>query len=178
MKLLHTKDGVAFVRHRAFAHRFLLPIGEYVNWKLQHEWDDYNELYHAVHFIEQLSAIDGLWLEPHTLEKEGKLMGVLFIVGGMLEKLGDAKKLDEGTLLLKYFHIVSKGNGYGSYWLQRVIVPHYRERGFRAIAISSSHPKSFNFYSKLAQETASYCKASDNGIYQRPCKSFKLSLLP
>lgn len=40
----------------------------------------------------------------------------------------------------------------------------------------SSHPKSFNFYKKIGTEIKKYTKKSDNGLYDRNCKSFLISI--
>ncbi|UII27457.1 hypothetical protein LVD15_03225 [Fulvivirga maritima] len=165
-------DGENFIIYKSFDSRLFSPIGKYVNWKLENSWDDYNELYHAINYIESLKKLEGICCEIHTIEKDGDIKGVLTIVGGAIDKLGvnhgDFKK----TILLKYFHIIEKGKGYGGYWLKSVIMPHYYDLGFRQMLISSSHPKSFNFYNKIGQETETYYKKSDNDLYERICKTF------
>ncbi|MBL3656353.1 hypothetical protein [Fulvivirga sediminis] len=173
MKIIGTGDeGENFVIYKAFDSRLFSPIGKYVNWKLENSWDDYNELYHAINYIESLKNLEGIWYEIHTIEKDGDIKGVVTIVGGDLNKLRVDKADAKNTILLKYFHIIEKGKGYGSYWLKSVIMPYYYDQGFREILISSSHPKSFNFYNKIGEEVDTYYKTSDNGLYERISKTF------
>ncbi|MEL6191526.1 MAG: hypothetical protein AAFR66_05735 [Bacteroidota bacterium] len=177
MKTICTREDIQFVLHNTFESKLYLPIGTYVNWKLENEWDDYNELYHAVRYIESLKEIEGVWYEIHTLEKNQEVKGVLTIVGGELDKLGMEQELHSSTtLLLKYFHLIEKGKGYGSYWLTSVIIPHYAARGFQSIHVNSSHPKSFPFYEKLGTEVSSSTKKSDNKLYARSCKTFLIGM--
>ncbi|MEM8901488.1 MAG: hypothetical protein AAGC85_25485 [Bacteroidota bacterium] len=177
MKIIGTREDIQFVLHNTFDPKLYLPISAYVNWKLENEWDDYNELFHAIKYIQDLRNLEGIWYEIHTLEKDHEVRGVLTMVGGVLEKLGMEQGLDTSTtLLLKYFHLIDKGKGYGSYWLTSVIIPHYTARGFQSILVSSSHPKSFPFYEKLGTETNSFTKTSDNQLYERRCKTFLISL--
>ncbi|AUP78794.1 hypothetical protein [Flavivirga eckloniae] len=178
MKIIETKDNdVNFVLHQTFNNKLFLPIGKYVNWKLENNWDDYNELYHAVNYIENLKQINGVWFDIHTIEKNQELKGVLTIVGGDIDKLETDSYLDKKTtILLKYFHIIEKGKGYGGYWLNAIIKPYYFDKGYRSIYVSSSHPKSFNFYNKIGTEVKTYTKKSDNQLYNRICKAFLIPM--
>lgn len=177
MTLLGTKEDAHFMLHTDFNSEFLLPIGQYVNWKLLNNWDDYNELYHAVQFIVTIKDVDGVWFETHTIEKDEAITGVIIMVGGNVNQVEPNGDLEEKqTLLLKYFHIVDKGKGLGTYWLNSVIKPHYADRGFRHILVSSSHPQSFNLYGKIGKEVRTFTKQSDNGLFTRLCKSFLIPI--
>ena len=177
MRIIGKKDNLNFVLYKSFESRLFSPIGKYVSWKLENKWDDYNELHHAVSYLEDLKSRDGIWYEIHTLESNKEIKGVLTIVGGDISTIESEKHLDlEKTLVLKYFHILEKGKGHGSYWLNSVILPHYREKGFSNIHVSSSHPKSFDFYKKIGSELNSYTKMSDNGLFKRECKSFLIKI--
>lgn len=177
MKVLGEKEDARFVLHTDFKSEFLLPIGQYVNWKLLNNWDDYNELYHAVQFLVTIRDIDGVWFETHTIEKDEAIRGVIIMVGGKVKQVEPYCDLEEKyTLLLKYFHIVDKGRGLGTYWLNSIIKPHYADKGFRHILVSSSHLQSFNFYEKMGKEVRTFTKHSDNGLFIRLCKSFLISI--
>ncbi|MEH6705323.1 MAG: hypothetical protein V7691_11045 [Galbibacter orientalis] len=178
MQELGRKGTVVFYIHAIFHYNFLLPIGKYVNWKLKNDWDDYNELYHAIQYIENIKKQENIWFETHTMEKNNTVIGVVLIVGGALDQIeGELINYPiDKTLLLKYFHVVDKGNGYGTYWLHNVILPLYKNRGFEYLLVSSSHPKSFNFYRKLGKEVRTAVKKSDNGFFQRIVKSFCILL--
>ena len=176
MKVIGTTEtNTSFKLYTSFESRLFVPIGTYVNWKLNNTWDDYNELYHAIKYIEKIHKIDGIWYEIHTIERENEIKGVVTIVGGALNKI--ESNIDESnTLLLKYFHIIEKGKGYGSYWLKSIIIPYYRNKGYREVYVSSSHPKSFDFYKKMGTEVKNYRKTSDNGLFERRCKSFLIPI--
>ena len=176
MIALGRRDEATFFIHTTFQDHFLLPVEHYVNWKLKHDWDDYNELYHCQQFISEVSLIDDVWVETHTIEKKGDIVGVLLIVGGELQKLSIPGKVDSTTILLKYFHIIDKGNGYGTYWIKHILIPYYYKRGIKTILVSSSHPMSFPFYERLGEEISSFVKKSDNGRFERQCKSFRITL--
>ena len=52
MEIIGTgKNDLKFIRHKAFSSKLFLPISTYVSYKLEHDWDDYNELFHAVNYI-------------------------------------------------------------------------------------------------------------------------------
>ncbi|MEM6765947.1 MAG: hypothetical protein AAF655_13505 [Bacteroidota bacterium] len=178
MKLISTLENkVSFILHKTFSPALYLPISHYVSWKLENDWDDYNELYHAIQFMEKLNETEGIWYDIHSLEKYQKVRGVLTIVGGQLDKLELDENIDpRNSILLKYFHLIEKGQGYGSYWLKSVIIPHYANKGFQSINLSSSHPKSFPFYQRLGQEVTTCSKKSDNQLYDRICKTFCIPL--
>ncbi|MFD2827086.1 hypothetical protein ACFSYG_11420 [Leeuwenhoekiella polynyae] len=178
MNVLGTgKNDLKFILHQSFSSPLFSPISNYVSWKLENNWDDYNELYHAVNYIENLKQTAGVWFDIHTLERKGSIIGVLTVVGGELEKLGIEGEADlKETVLLKYFHIVEKGMGHGSYWLNTIIFPYYSSKDYAKMLISSSHPKSFNFYNKLGKEVKHYTKRSDNNLHERICKTFLINL--
>ncbi|ADF51849.1 MAG: hypothetical protein CMP12_13075 [Zunongwangia sp.] len=178
MEIIGTgKNDLKFIRYKAFNSKLFLPISTYVSYKLEHDWDDYNELFHAVNYIQNIKNIEGVWFDIHTVQNNDRIIGVLTIVGGEIEKLGiPHDSQTTSTLLLKYFHIIDKGMGYGSYWLKSVIFPYYQSKNYSKILISSSHPKSFNFYEKIGEEMESYTKMSDNQLHERKCKTFSISL--
>lgn len=170
-----SKDDLTFHIHTGFDKKFFSPIRSYVDWKLQNNWDDYDELTHSLDFIYQLIR-NKSWFNIHTLEKQNEVKGVLTIVSADnddMEHLNNRKV--EQTILLKYFHVVQKGAGLGSHWLRSVIMPYYHKKGYSHILVSSSHPKSFNFYRKFGSELKTFTKPSDNNKFQRICKTFLIS---
>ena len=174
--LLVTKKEVQFVLNETFQISHLAPIGEFVQWKLIHDWDDYNELFHAAKLVQQIAKIENVWLHTHTLTKRNKNIGVLLIVGGDIHKIENKYPIAEKSLLLKYFHIAEKGQGHGSFWLKKVILPHYKKDGYQQIYINSSHPKSFPFYEKTGDLITTYQQWSDNHLYQRIGNCYKVVL--
>jgi len=177
MEILGKRGKDSFILYKKFENKYLLPIGHYVNWKLTNEWDDYNELYHAMNYIKKLQKNKKVWFETHTIEKENKIVGVLIIVGGKIKEIENNLKSEEvNTVLLKYFHIIDKGQGYGSFWLKSIIIPTYAKKGFKFIHINSSHVKSFKFYENMGSEIRKSEKESDNKIYKREIKSFLIPI--
>lgn len=175
MILLFDNQDVKFYIDTKFEIGYLSPVQSYVQWKLENNhWDDYNELYHATRLIETLKAHHDVWFHPHLLVKEDKIAGVLLIVGGKIGRLENNYQIEEEdhSLLLKYFHILEKGNGYGSLWLKSVLIPYYREKGYNQIYVNSSHKDSFPFYGRLGRKIAEYEQESDNQLNIREGCSF------
>ena len=179
MILLHDHQNLKFFVDTEFSIPYLSPIQKFVQWKLESDnWDDYNELYHASRLIETLRTYHDIWFESHSLFKEDKMIGVLFIVGGAIARLEERFVIEDETrsLLLKYFHIVEKGNGYGSLWLNSVVIPYYREKGYRQIYVNSSHKDSFPFYHRLGEKISEYEQQSDSHLNKRTGSSFLIRL--
>jgi hypothetical protein len=168
MEVLLEQEKEKFVVDTAFDIKYLSPVGRYVLWKLENNhWDDYNELYHASKLVEDLKKYTDIWFDTHCLFRDNTRIGVLIIVGGNIKNLETKYDIKDQSLLLKYFHIVDKGNGYGSLWLKSVIIPHYKLKGYQQIYVNSSHPDSFHFYSRLGSPIANYEQMSDNRLYKR-----------
>jgi len=179
MVLLSNNQDLKFYVDSEFNIRYLSPVQSYVQWKLENnKWDDYNELYHASKLIEKLKIHHDIWFDSHLLFKEDKMTGILFIVGGGITQLEKKFSIEDEarSLLLKYFHIVDKGNGYGSMWLNSVIIPYYREKGYQQIYINSSHKDSFPFYSRLGKKISEYKQQSDNHLNKRIGSSYLIKL--
>lgn len=179
MILLSTNQELEFYIDKKFNIKYLSPILRFVQWKLENnKWDDYNELYHASRLIKMLKTHDDIWLDSHLLFKSNKMIGVLFIVGGNVSKLVEniSIRIENKSLLLKYFHIVEKGNGFGSLWLRSVVIPYYGEKGYKQIYVNSSHKDSFPFYSRLGEKISDYKQESDNQINKRCGSSFLIKI--
>ncbi|HEY3389520.1 MAG TPA: hypothetical protein VGK38_08125 [Prolixibacteraceae bacterium] len=177
MEVLFERGDATFVFDKEFDIKYLSPVARYVQWKLEnHRWDDYNEFFHAVRLIEDLKLDRDVWFDTHCLLRDNLVTGVLLIVGGDLKKLETKYEIKDKSLLLKYFHIVDKGNGNGSFWLKSVIIPHYKQRGYKHIYINSSHPDSFPFYKRFGSSVATYEQASDNNRYRRQGRCFLINI--
>ncbi|MEQ8414271.1 MAG: hypothetical protein RIB71_07380 [Imperialibacter sp.] len=178
MQTLYTSGDWSFLLSKVFHSEFLAPTGYYVQWKLANDWDDYNELTHATHFFNQLQKKAILGVDSHLLMKGEELKGALFMVHGELVTIESRYPIPEPekSLILKYFHIMERGQGIGQRWLKEVIIPYYGKLSFTDIYLSSSHPKSFGFYEKFGKEIASYSSLSDNGLMTREGKCFRIGL--
>lgn len=177
MEVLLERNSEKFVLQKKFDITYLSPVGHYVQWKLENNlWDDYNELYHATKLTEDLKKQPNVWFDTHCLYRDDLITGVLLIVGGDVKKLETKYGIKDKSLLLKYFHIIDKGNGYGSFWLKSVILPYYKLKGYQHIYVNSSHPDSFPFYKRLGSSIANYEQMSDNRLYRREGSCFLLNL--
>ncbi|WP_339810558.1 hypothetical protein [uncultured Imperialibacter sp.] len=178
MQKLYTSGDWSFFLSQSFHPRFLAPTEHYVQWKLTNDWDDYNELTHATRFFDEAQKKPTLEVDSHLLMKGGKLKGALFILRGELATIESRYPIPEPekSLILKYFHIMERGQGIGQRWLKEVIIPYYGKLGFADIYLSSSHPKSFGFYEKFGKEIATYTSASDNGLLTREGKCFRVAI--
>jgi len=177
MDVLFVRKNEKFVVDKSFDIKYLSPIGRYVQWKLENNcWDDYNELYHAAKLTQDLKKHADVWFDTHCLFRDDLLTGVLLIVGGDLEELEKKYNIEDKSLLLKYFHIADKDQGYGSFWLKSVVIPYYREKGFKHIYVNSSHKDSFPFYMRLGFVIATYQQMSDNNLYCREGSCFLVNI--
>ena len=179
MELLFQHENEKYILDKKFDIKYLLPISHYVQWKLENNfWDDYNELFHATKLTEILKKDVDVWIDSHVFYRNDILTGVLLIVGGKLKKLETKYFIEneDQSLLLKYFHIIDKGQGFGRYWINSIIIPYYKERGYRHIYVNSSHEKSFPFYKELGSLIASYEQISDNNLYFRNGNCFLINL--
>jgi hypothetical protein len=177
--VLQQQANKEFIVDTNFQVSYLAPIGRFVQWKLESDqWDDYNELYHASHFLASIKREPRVWLETHLIRRDNAVLGVLFIMGGELQKVETKYQIDneQQAIILKYFHIIEKGKGYGNQWLKAVIFPHYKARGYRKLYTSSSHESSFPFYARLGSEIAHYQQISDNKYYERQGRCFVVTL--
>lgn len=179
MHLIGELDELQFFEDKNFDIEYLSPVLCYVQWKIEnHQWDDYNEFYHAVNFVEKLKRQEGIWFDSHLLKRGNKQIGILFMVGGKIKQMEKRFVIEkeENSLLLKYFHITEKGNGYGSQWLKSCIFPSYKDRQYVHIYLSSSHPASYPFYSRIGNTIGSYEQTSDNQLFVRKGQCFRIDL--
>ncbi len=179
MELLQERNNEKYWLYKEFDYEFLTPVAAYVFWKIQNKrWDDYNEMYHAAKLVEFLKDDQRLWFDTHVLYCNDNPAGVMLIVGGELKRFEKRFNIEneDQSLLLKYFHIIEKGRGYGSYWIKNVITPYYRQKGFKSIYISSSHKDSFPFYERFSHLISTYEQNSDNDIHKREGRCFLLSI--
>lgn len=175
---IFTKGDQVFGISHSFQPHYLLPVAEFVLWKLKNDWDDYNELYHAARYFENIKSDESLQIDTHLIIVGKELKGVVFIISGKVRRLETkyAIEKEENALVLKYFHILDRGRGTGQFWLQEVIFPYYRNQGFERVYLNSSHPQSFNFYRKFGTHIGDYTQESDNGLFVRKGSSFEILL--
>ena len=169
MEVLFEHENTSFCIENSPETEHLSPILSYIKWKLDSsQWDDYNEFFHACHWLEDLKKRSDVWFDMHLMLKNGVQIGVLLILGGAIQQLEPKYRIEDEnqSLLLKYFHLTDKGNGYGSLWLKSVILPYYQKKGFKRIYVNSSHKLSFPFYRRFGKAIAEYRQESDNKLQQ------------
>lgn len=179
IEVLSSTDDLKFIVDRDFNMKYLSPVNTFVQWKLESEnRDDYNELFHATKLVSDLQGHPDIWFETHAILQGSSVTGVLLMVGGAISELENRYVIDdeERSLLLKYFHVVNKGQGHGSRWLNSIILPHYRHKMYRKIYVSSSHPASFSLYDRMGKKIAEYQQSSDNQMYLRRGQCFLIDL--
>lgn len=179
MTILNTNNNIDYIYQKDFNIQFLIPVASYVQWKLENEgWDDYNEFFHASRIIYQYIHAENVSLDSHIAQSNGEIIGCLFIVKGKINQWEDKYKIEneKKSLLLKYFHIADKGKGIGSYWLNHVILPYYKDQGFLNVYVNSSHPFSFPFYTRIGSKLTEYQTDSDNQLFQRKGKCFSIKI--
>jgi len=179
MDILREEKSAQYCCSKNFSYEYFTPISRFVHLKIeQNIWDDYNELYHAVNLVEKLKMEPGIWFDTHWIVQDENITGVMVIVGGNIKTLEKKYVIENenDSLLLKYFHIVDKGKGYGSFWLGSVIIPYYKSKGYRNIYVNSSHEKSFPFYKRFGSVIATYERMSDNGLFKREGNSFLIRI--
>ncbi len=179
MEILKVKGDNQYFCDKIFDYRYLAPILHFVNWKIEcNSWDDYNEFFHAIRLIEKLKKLSGIWFHSHCISNNNSIIGFLLIVGGDIQKIEKKYSIENESesILLKYFHIIPKGIGFGNTWLNSVIIPLYQDKKFKNIYVNSSHEKSFPFYQRLGSLIATYHQESDNGLYLRKGNCFLISI--
>lgn len=179
MEILYEKEGRKYVMDKDFDLGYLAPVRHYVNSKaVLDAWDDYNEYDHAVQSANEILLDPELWIDTHVMYQGMQITGVLLIIGGKIGKLENKYTIarEERSLLLKYFHIIDKGKGYGSFWINSVVIPWYKVKGYQYLYVNSSHPDSFPFYSRLGSLIARYEQISDNNRFKRKGSCFVINI--
>lgn len=181
--LLRTDGEVSFWMSDIFRGELLVPVVENLLCKAKSGWDDYDEVYHCCRLVEQVRQGKGMEMDFHFLKRReehvglglvtrGALEGSLFFPAGMA--LSDAM---DKSLVFNYFHISAPARGNGERWLREVILPHYRDKGYQALYVKSSHPRVFSLYGRLGRDVGGYTGQSDNDLYERPGRIFRIPLL-
>lgn len=182
-QLLHQEGTLEFLVSDTFDGTMLSPILQNLLVKAETGWDDYDEVYHCCQLVEAVRRDSTLHMEFHTLRREGHRVGIGLVTSGRIicplffpDSLLPAEPV-EGLLMFNYFHVAPSERGVGGRWLKDVILPHYAAQGYRAVYVKSSHPKVFSLYGQLGTEVGTYTARSDNGLYVRPGRLFRISLI-
>ncbi|MBP3730250.1 MAG: hypothetical protein J6I40_02115 [Mailhella sp.] len=181
--VLATRGDAHFCISQDFQGIYLCPIVDNLKDKLVNgSWDDYNEAFHCCRLIHEFRKRPGLQIDFHTMSRGQEYLGLAIMSHGNIDPqlyassgIHFSEPLEQ-VLLFNYFHISPFGRGNGYFWLTNVIMPWYAERGFKAIYMKSSHPKAFSLYSRLGTVIGEYTAKSDNGVFDRPGRIFRVAL--
>ncbi len=121
-------------------------------------------------------------MDFHVMMRDDKYLGIALVSRGSIdyniffkEPILISENKNE-ILIFNYFHISQEGRGNGQNWFRDIIIPYYKSHIFKALYVKSSHPKVFFLYSRLGEEIGEYTSSSDNRLFERKGKIFKISL--
>lgn len=181
MEIIDQRSGYVFGVAKEFEGRFLAPIIANLLAKSQNGWDDYNEVYHCTGLIEKVKARPDITMDFHVMERDEDCLGIALVSRGEIGSeifFADKKIIDEpleASIVLNYFHVAPSGRGNGEKWLEK-IMDYYQKKGFRFLFLKSSHPQAFSLYRRHGKPIGEYTGSSDNGLYQRTGRIFKILL--
>ena len=179
--LFENKELKYFVADH-FKSEMLVPITKNLLYKVEKEWDDYNEVFHCCRFIETVRNTPEIKMDFHFIRNSEQTVGVGLITYGVIDMHAffpdsfTVAEPMEGTLIFNYFHICAEARSTGEHWLKNIILPYYKEKGFVSRYVKSSHPKVFSLYSRLGECVGQYNSKSDNELYLRTGKIFRIRL--
>ena len=181
MEILSERNGFVFGVTRQFQSAYLLPVLCNLRQKIEEAWDDYNELYHCCRLIERVKRDPDMRMDFHVMQKEGETVGLALVTSGKLDEalfFQEPLRMAEAPteiLFFNYFHIAPLGRGNGERWLKDIL-RYYQEKQFKAMYVKSSHPRVFSLYRRLGEEIGAYTAYSDNRLFTRQGKIFKIIL--
>lgn len=181
--LLYKKDNMEFRVTDKFSSKMLTPIIKNLISKAENNWDDYNEVYHCCNLIESVKKNPKMKMDFHYLLLDDNIVGIALLTYGEIDKdlffPSEFELLDkiEDIVIFNYFHISNEGRGNGEIWLKDIIFRYYRKKKFKVFYLKSSHKKVFSLYSRLGEEIGEYIGKSDNDLYKRIGKIFKIQLI-
>ncbi len=181
MEIIGTSNGIKFEITREFKSEYLAPIIQNLLYKAEHAWDDYNEVYHCCKLIENVKNNEKMKMDFHVMIKDEKCLGIALVSSGMIDyKLFFKEPIqiqeeNKDILIFNYFHIAPEGRGNGEIWLKN-IMQYYKSKHYKAIYLKSSHPKVFSMYNRLGTEIGEYLSCSDNNLFHREGRIFKIAL--
>lgn len=182
MKIIGNINNINIGVSTEFKSEYLEPIIKNLLFKVKNGWDDYDELYHCCKLIESVKSNDNMNMDFHIMKKDEKYLGIILASRGtfgfdiFFKEPILIDEDDKDILILNYFHISPEGRGNGERWLSDFIMQYYKSKHYKAIYIKSSHPKVFSMYSRLGIEIGEYISSSDNELFIRNGKIFKILL--
>ncbi len=183
-EILYSEDGWDYGVTDVFDPAMLRPIIENLKYKQEHEWDDYDEVKHAGSLILSVLTHGGMQMDFHFMIKDDTYSGIALCTTGQLDetlffgsKLPVIKEEEGEYLFFNYFHIAPDSRGHGEMWLRDVIMPYYGMVGYKAMYLKTSHPRSWSLYSRLGRTVGTYTTYSDNKLYKRKGRIYRLPIV-
>jgi len=181
--MLHRINDIYFGVATEFDSKYLTPLIQNLQYKVENEWDDYNEVYHCCNLMEKVRKNTDMHMDYHVMVKDENYVGIALVTRGQIEydtffkePLPILENNTNNVLILNYFHISIEGRGNGQRWLKEIIMPYYQSRNYKTIYVKSSHQKVFSLYSRLGEVIGEYSSSSDNQLFERTGKIFKVTL--
>lgn len=181
--ILASHGDVHFCISQEFHGIYLSPLVDNMKDKLiNSSWDDYNEVFHCCRLIHEFSRRPGLVMDFHTMGRGQEYLGLAIISHGNIDPKiysGSGIHFSEplkNIILFNYFHISPSGRGNGTFWLRDVIMPWYAKQHYAAMYMKSSHPRAFSLYQRLGAVIGEYSTRSDNGLFERQGRIFRVPL--
>lgn len=180
--LLKKEKELEFWVADTFSGKMLSPIIKNTLYKAENGWDDYDEVYYCCRLIENVKKNPDMTMDFHYITCGENVIGLGLISYGKIDTslffhtdFQPQEPLDK-ILIFNYFHVAPEGRGNGEHWLRDIILPSYNGKGYEACYVKSSHPKVFSLYGRLGQQVGEYSCKSDNGLYIREGKIFRIPL--
>ncbi|MEH7124655.1 hypothetical protein V7127_15635 [Bacillus sp. JJ1773] len=182
MEVIHKINDISFGVATQFDSKYLTPIIQNLLLKAENEWDDYNEVYHCCQLIENVRKNKNMKIDFHVMMEDKNYLGIALVTSGIIDYKVFFKEPisisqnDKDVLIFNYFHISQEGRGNGQIWFRDIIMPYYKSKNFKTIYVKSSHQKVFSMYCRLGTEIGEYTSSSDNQLFMRKGKIFKITL--
>ncbi len=181
MIFINKKENIKYFISNEFHPKFLTPISKNLTDKLNNHWDDYDEVFHCCNLIERIKKEENINIDFHVLTKDDVCVGIALASYSNIKldiffnsSINIKENLND-ILIFNYFHISSEARGNGSVWIKEII-NYYKSRDFKSIYLKSSHEKVFSLYNRLGIELEEYSSWSDNKLFLRQGKIFKIIL--
>ena len=182
MEIISKIDGIDFGVTTKFKSEYIKPRIQNLLFKAENGWDDYNEVYHCCKLIESVKNCENMNMDFHVMIKDKKYLGIALVSSGILDYKRFFKEpilINEDAkdvLIFNYFHISKEGRGNGETWLRDIIIQYYKSKQYKTMYLKSSHLKVFSMYRRLGIEIGEYTSSSDNKLFERKGKIFKIIL--
>ncbi|MFC9601679.1 hypothetical protein ACFTQL_28460 [Peribacillus butanolivorans] len=85
MEVIHKINDINFGVATEFNSKYLTPIIQNLLFKVENEWDDYNEVYHCCNLIEKVRNNNDMNIDFHVMMKDEKYLGIALVNKGIID---------------------------------------------------------------------------------------------